>query len=160
MWIVGISVAGGLAITAFVLSILWVVFRQVRVAGEKQLSEHFPGGAPALSAASANCFGVQSRGRWQMRGNGALAIHPGGLWFRGAMNGLSLDISMDRVRGVELVDSHLSKRVFGRKLLKIHFRGEQGADDSVAFLVENPGRWQQEIEQLRYGNSLPPSYPP
>ena len=151
MWIIGISVAGGLAITAVVLAIVFGVLRQVRAEGQKMLSEKFPGGAPTLSSPSVNCFGIQSRGRWQVRGNGALAISPAGLWFRGVMNGLSLDLPLEQLRGVELVDSHLSKRVFGRKLLKIHFQGEQGAEDSVAFLVDNPGRWQQEIERLRYG---------
>jgi hypothetical protein len=151
MWIIGISVAGGLAITAVVLAIVFGVLRQVRVAGQKMLSEKFPGGAPTFSSPSVNCFGIESRGRWQVRGNGALAISPAGLWFRGVMNGISLDLPLERLRGVELVDSHLSKRVFGRKLLKVHFQSEQGAEDSVAFLVENPGRWQQEIERLRYG---------
>ncbi|HNC96784.1 MAG TPA: hypothetical protein PLA94_21600 [Myxococcota bacterium] len=151
MWIIGISVAGGLAITALVLGIVFGALRQVRVAGQKMLSEQFPGGVPSLSSPGANCFGVESRGRWQVRGNGALAISPAGLWFRGVMNGIALDVPLEQLRGVELVDSHLSKRVFGRKLLKIHFQGEQGAEDSVAFLVDNPGRWQQEIERLRYG---------
>ena len=151
MWIVGAAIFGGLAITAVVLGIVFLLLRRVRIAGQELLSEQFPGGAPALSSPSANCFGIQSRGHLQVRGNGALAITGAGLWFRGILNGLSLDVSTERLRGVELVDSHLSKQVFGRKLLKIHFLGEQGAEDSVAFLVENPGRWQQEIERMRFG---------
>lgn len=145
-WAIGGAVAGGIGLVVALLfgGNQWLVAK-----GRKALAERFPPGELLLSAPSANGLGLESRGRWQIRGNGALAVTSAGVWFRASFYSLELDLPLRNIRSVELVDSHLGKMIIGRKLLKIHFVDAAGTADSVAFLVREPAHWQAVIERAR-----------
>jgi hypothetical protein len=112
----------------------------------KLLQHRYPSEQLLNSTSSVNCFGLTSLGRWQVRGNGVMALTEQELWFKAFIYSLDITIKLEEITSVELVNSHLGKRVFGRQLLKVNFRKE--ADDSIAFLVGNPEGWKQQMEQL------------
>jgi hypothetical protein len=134
--------------------VLWGVFRvlmkRMRSVGEARLRERYPSGGVLLSAPSASCFGLESRGRMQVRGNGALALTANELWFRRFAGDFEVAIPLADITGVDLADSHLGKRVFGRQLLRVRFRAG-GAEDVIAWLVSDPSKWLEELDRARRG---------
>lgn len=100
------------------------------------------GGEGIVAAdASANFFGVESRGRAQLRGNGHLAASHSQILFVMWLPRRELTIPRDRVTAVERTRSHLGKSV-GRELLRVGFTNDAGAPDSVAWLVRDLAAWE------------------
>jgi hypothetical protein len=94
-----------------------------------------------ISDESANFFGVESRGKAQVRGNGYLAASADEIVFVMWLPRRELTISRDRVTGVERTRSHLGKSV-GRELLRVSFTNDAGDADSVAWLVRDVAAWE------------------
>jgi hypothetical protein len=90
---------------------------------------------------SANFFGLESRGRGQIRGNGCLGASPHELFF--VMWWPRREVLIDRrsIVAVERTRWHLGKSV-GRELLKVSFTDEAGRTDSVAWLVADLAAWE------------------
>jgi hypothetical protein len=93
----------------------------------------------------ANNFGIESKGRFQQRGNGALVLTKASLFFFQLVPESVHEVPLDALRDVTLVRSHLGKTV-GYRLLKIRYATPQG-DDSVAWYVIDPEEWQRRLTQ-------------
>lgn len=97
-------------------------------------------GEPELVDGFANCFGVESAGMAQIRGNGCLALGRSTLAFVMLLPRKTLVIPRDAITHVEVVRSHLGKSK-GVKLLKVVFDSETGSTDSVAWAVKDLDAW-------------------
>lgn len=93
---------------------------------------------------SANFFGVESRGKAQLRGNGHLAASPDEILFVMWLPRRELTISRHRVTAVERTRWHLGKSV-GRELLRVRFTNDAGEGDSVAWLVRDLAAWESAL---------------
>jgi hypothetical protein len=88
----------------------------------------------------ANCFGVESAGMAQIRGNGCLAATDEEILFLMWVPRKELRIPRGQVTAVERTRSHLGKTIF-RDLLRVRFVNDAGQPDSVAWYVRNLPEW-------------------
>lgn len=85
-------------------------------------------------------LGLQSRGVFQGRGNGALVLTADELaWFRFIPESTNLRIPRQSITKVDTVKSHLGK-TYGRDLLRVSF-DNNGEPDSIAWYVADLGAW-------------------
>lgn len=89
----------------------------------------------------ANCYGVESEGVTQIRGNGCLALGRDTLLFRMWIPRKEIAIPRQRITAVERARSHLGKTQ-GRELLRVRFTTPEGTEDSVAWLVRDLPAWE------------------
>ena len=90
---------------------------------------------------SANCFGLESKGVTQIRGNGCLAATKDEVLFVMWIPRREIRIPRAWITSVERAKSHLTKSV-GRPLLKVGYTNDQGQPDSVAWLVRDLPMWE------------------
>jgi hypothetical protein len=91
--------------------------------------------------AGANCFGLESRGVTQNRGNGVLLLTPTELLFYPLASSTFVRIDRAAIVQVDLTRGHLGKQV-GRDLLRVAFMDPSGAADTVAWYVPTGAeRW-------------------
>ena len=90
---------------------------------------------------SALCFGIESKGAFQLRGNGCLAATNDEVLFIMWLPHREISIPRAWITAVERAQSHLGKRIF-RTLLRIGFTDEQGRADSVAWYVRDLPAWE------------------
>jgi hypothetical protein len=90
---------------------------------------------------SANCFGVESAGATQIRGNGCLAATRDELLFIMWIPLREVSIPRPWITAVERVNSHLGKTIF-QPLLKVRFTDDQARADSVAWAVRDLPAWE------------------
>lgn len=124
-----------------------VFWDKMQVNGAERIQERFPTEQIILSETSANFFGLESRGSFQIRGNGALVLTPDELWFSRFIKRDDITIPIQSIQEVRLVDSHLGKRILGRKLIYVQFQTPRGKD-SIAWLVADPETWKMKILDL------------
>jgi hypothetical protein len=149
------GLALGLTIAAVVIVIVGVslaifftvFFKQMKTSGVDRIQERFPTEQIILKETTANFFGLESRGSFQIRGNGVLVLTQDELWFSRFIKREDITIPTNTIQAVRLVDSHLGKRILGRQLIYVQFQASEGSD-SAAWLVENPNRWQSAIASL------------
>jgi len=91
---------------------------------------------PKAKITTANFFGVESSGVWQLRGLGTIALTDSELIFERRFVRKEWHIPLTSIEAVETADSHLGKRIF-QPLLKVVFRNEQGLRDSIAWYVND-----------------------
>ena len=89
----------------------------------------------------ANSFGVESGGRWQIRGNGCLAATADEILFVMWFPRREVHIPRSHVTAVERARSHLGKTA-GRNLLRVRFTNDDGRPDSIAWWVANLREWE------------------
>jgi len=134
-----------------VLLALMITLRSIMVNVRRKLSirvsERFAKEDILLQSLDANFFGFKSKGKKQIRGNGALVLTREELWFSRVLPQMEISIPIRNIRTVKLVRSHLGKTVF-RPLLLVEFF-HRGREDAIAWLVKNPEEWQKKIEELR-----------
>lgn len=92
----------------------------------------------------ANCFGVESAGVTQIRGNGCLAATADEVLFVRWLPRKEIRIPRDRIIGVERTSSQLGKTV-GQPLLRVRFTDGQGRPDSVAWWVGDLSAWERTL---------------
>jgi len=142
------AVAIAIAILVLVGISLGIVFavliQRMKAAGRDRLQVRFPAQTILRSDLTANFFGLESRGRRQVRGNGVLALTSEELWFSRFTPRNDLAIPLSQIETVRLITSHLGKRIFGRQLLYIQFQTPEGTD-AAAWLVAQPEEWQAAI---------------
>ncbi len=97
----------------------------------------------------ANNFGLESKGKLQMRGNGALVLTKTAIHFFQLVPSSELEVPLASLKEVSLVRSHLGKYV-GYRLLKVRFETANGSD-SIAWFVPNAEDWRRKVEELRGG---------
>jgi hypothetical protein len=110
----------------------------------RRAGAHFAGEA-LLREDDANSFGVESAGKWQVRGNGNLALTKQELLFAQWVPNRLVRIPRDSIIEVRTARSHLGKTVF-RDLLKVVWTTEVGTQDSIALWVKDLDGW---LEALR-----------
>ncbi len=93
------------------------------------------GQEPLLDDQAANFFGLRSRGRLQIRGNGCLALGDEALVFVMWLPRKEVVIRRGAITAIDSADGHLGKRV-GRPLLRVAFDG-----DLAAWWVRDLDRW-------------------
>lgn len=86
-------------------------------------------------------FGVESKGVWQIRGNGCLAATDDEILFIMWVPRKELSIPRETVTGIEWARSHLGKRI-GRELLRVRFINDSGHPDSIAWYVKDLPTWE------------------
>ena len=89
----------------------------------------------------ANCFGLESAGVMQIRGNGCLAATNDEVLFIMWIPRKEIRIPRAWITSVERAKSHLGKTVF-RPLLKINYTDDQSGPESVAWLVRDLPAWE------------------
>lgn len=95
----------------------------------------------------ANCFGLQSAGVWQVRGNGGLVLTKDCLHFLMLLPNKEFRIPIKNITRMTITKSHLGKAT-PFDLLKVTFLNE-GKEDSIAWLIKRPNDWISAIEQIR-----------
>jgi hypothetical protein len=95
----------------------------------------------------ANCFGRESLGRTQARGNGLLALFDDELVFLQWVPKRDIRIRLDRIITVDEVSGFLGKTV-ARALLRVAWRDPEGRDIAV-WSVRDLGAWRAAIDGAR-----------
>lgn len=150
LWVV----LGLLLLGAFLVA----VFRYLRRLRDETLAEvraQLGSEEPRLLDPSANCFGVESAGMFQGRGNGCLALTGERLVFRMWVPREQLEVPVTSLTGVETARSFLGKTK-GRDLLVIRFREADGTPNALGLLVRDLAAWQQVLGALVAGDGLAP----
>ena len=110
----------------------------------RRAERHFEDEEPLLEE-DANSLGVESAGRWQVRGNGTLALTGRELLFAQWVPNRLLRIPRSSITEVTTARSHLGKWI-ARDLLKVGWTNEIGEADSIALWVPDLDGW---LEALR-----------
>jgi hypothetical protein len=151
---VAIAVVGAVCLCVFIFNVVpRIVFRFLREGLTKRVAEHCRPEEIVLSDLTAMSFGQESRGKTQLRGNGALVLTQTELLFLQAVTHRDLVIPLERVTATSFVRSHLGKFTAYR-LVKIAFDLGAGPD-SIACIVRNPDDVRAKIDQQRASAQRP-----
>ena len=148
----GLTIAAAVTVTvAIILGVVFtVLWQRMDTSGTSRIQERFPTEQILRSETTANFFGLQSRGRGQIRGNGALVLTPNELWFSRFVKRDDIEIPLSQIVAVDLVDSHLGKRIIGQQLLYVEFTTDSQSDtDAIAWAVTDLNGWQNAIQAAR-----------
>ena len=116
------------------------MFRKTRERVAQDVRARLGAGRVLLLEDGANSFGVESKGRAQIRGNGCLAATLDEILFVMWFPRREVRIARSAVTAVERAKSHLGKTV-GRPLLRVRFTNDEGRPDSVAWWVADVSEW-------------------
>jgi hypothetical protein len=111
----------------------------------RRAERHFEG-EETLREEDANSLGVESAGRWQVRGNGTLALTRRELLFARWVPNSLLRIPRSSITEVTTARSHLGKWI-ARDLLKVVWTNEIGEADSIALWVRDLDGWLADLKQ-------------
>jgi hypothetical protein len=100
---------------------------------------------------AANCFGVASKGVWQVRGNGALVLARDGLHFFMVLPADHFHVPVGTITGLSFRKHFLGKATI-YDLLVVDFEAG-GRADSAAWFVRDPRGWREAIERLQAGGT-------
>ncbi len=136
-----------LAIVAGLSLVALLLFRLAKIARTRQEEVLAMLEDETLLAATrhANCFGLESLGMTQTRGNGILALTQTRLAFGMLVPRRFILVPLERIQNVESVRWHLGKGRL-KPLVKVTFLTENNKVDSVAWLLGDTSRW---IEQIK-----------
>jgi hypothetical protein len=132
--VTALALAGG----GFALLVSWLrkLKRETNAEVRRVLAEK----PIALTEEMALCFGVESRGKFQLRGTGCLALTADEVLFVMWLPRREIRIPRSSITSIETPLSHLGKTQFTR-LLRVRFATSEGNDDSVAWRVPNLDQW-------------------
>ncbi len=144
-----------LPLAAFMLlffAALFLVLRRMQKRQAAAVLKRFEGHNLRMFSSNANYFGLLSRGRRQLRGNGVLALSDDGLFFQLRLSRNRIEIAPEKIKGVS------SPRIFRlrsilRPLLRVDFINEHGRPDAAAWYVENLSEWKAAIENIKVENT-------
>ena len=128
----------------FLLLLLRTIFRAVQQKLAALIADKFSPDEIILSTTRANLFGLESRGRAQLRGNGALVLTRDKLYYIMAVAGTEFEIPLERVRDVSFPKTFLGKSIF-RPLFCVEFTAPDGAEDRIAWYVSDPEQWGEAV---------------
>ena len=89
----------------------------------------------------ANFFGLESRGPWQVRGNGYLAASTREIVFVMWLPRKEIVIARDRITSIDRAKWHLGK-TFGIPLLRVRFTDSAARPDTAAWAVADLPAWE------------------
>lgn len=119
-----------------------MLFRKTRARIIAEIHDRLSPGRVLQLEDGANSFGVESRGKAQIHGNGCLAASADDILFVMWWPRREIHIPRRRVTAVERARSHLGKTI-GRELLRVRFTNEEGMPDSIAWWVRDLVQWEQ-----------------
>jgi len=143
----------GVVLALLALPVLLVVSRLVlrMMVGplEDRIAAHHGPDEILMKDLTANSFGRESAGVWQVRGNGALVLTAECLHFFMFLPRRELRVPLDAITELTFTRSHLGKATIF-DLLKVRFNSE-GKSDSIAWYLADPATWKRRIEELGAG---------
>lgn len=145
--ITGIVLLGVVTLGLVLIAVPKLVFWLLKGPLEARIAADYGTGKVLMQDLKANCFGVESAGVWQARGNGGLVLTAEGLHFFMFLPRKDLRVPLDAVTEVTLTKSHLGKATI-YDLLKVRFVAE-GKPDSIAWFLTDPAAWLERIEKLK-----------
>lgn len=93
-----------------------------------------------LTDAVANCFGIESLGRKQVRGRGTLVLTVESLVFEQWVPNRLLNVPLAQITKVDTARSFLGK-TRGTRLLRVAWHTADGGSDRAAWRVEDLDAW-------------------
>lgn len=144
MQIGAIIALGVVSLLILVVLMTRIVFRIMKGPLEARIAAHYREEEILLQDLTANCFGLESAGVWQARGNGGLVLTARNLHFFMFLPQRDFSIPLDSITEVVLTKSHLGKATI-YDLLKVRFTTD-GKPDSIAWYVRDPSAWKDRIE--------------
>jgi hypothetical protein len=144
--LLGLAIAAGVVILlAAILVVTKLVLGKMGPALRRRVDAVYPPEQIVLEDLGALTFGLQSRGVFQGRGNGALVLTSDELgWFRFIPESSDLRIPRQNITKVDTTKVHLGK-TYGRDLLRVTFMND-GEPDVIAWYVTDLSAW---LAQLR-----------
>lgn len=124
-----------------------IVFSLLRRPLEARIAANYQPGEILLKDLRANCFGLESAGVWQLRGNGGLVLTAECLHFFMFVPKREFRVPLDAITELTFTKSHLGKATI-YNLLKVRFTSD-GKSDSIAWYLTNPTAWKNKIEELK-----------
>ncbi|HEY7874939.1 MAG TPA: hypothetical protein VIG64_07425 [Actinomycetota bacterium] len=118
------------------------MFKKARARIEQELRGRLGDDRVVALEDGANFFGVESKGKAQIRGNGVLAATQDEILFVMWFPRKEIRVRRDRVTALERTRWHLGKSV-GRELLRVRFTNDAGQPDSVAWWVRDLAGWER-----------------
>lgn len=150
--LIAVAIIGGVLLLLVLISLLSrMAISGMRAPLEARAHRRYAAGEILASEWGANSFGLASRGKLQVRGNGALVLTARELCFFQLTPEEEIVIPLDRITQTSLTRSHLGKAT-PFKLLKVEFRGDAG-DDAIAIMLRNPQAFQAQLDARRGSNS-------
>lgn len=126
------------------LGLVFGVLRRVAARQEQAARQRFPDAK--LIVSSANYFGQQSRGRWQLGGNGTLVLTEHELYFAMWLLRREIHIPLRSIQAIETPNSFLGRMSF-TPLLKVVFQDAAGQTDAVAWQVADLAGVKRALEE-------------
>jgi hypothetical protein len=145
--IIALAIAGAVAITLIVLLIGRFVVQGIKKPLEERIGAIYQPDKIVLKDLGANCFGLESAGIGQWRGNGGLVLTRQAVHFFRFLPKSDLRIPLSAITDLTLTKRHKGK-ISIYDLLKIHFTAD-GRPDSAAWYVTAPRAWIKQIETLK-----------
>lgn len=136
--------------TVVILSPLYLLGRIAKKRVE-EIKARFDENDIILATSRANFFGQESMRCEQVRGKGYLILTRDVLFFRLLILKREIVIPVQAVTSAEITSWHIGKSK-RRLLLKVIFTNENGSRDSAAWLIGDPNKWKEEIEELVAGD--------
>lgn len=154
--IIGVSLLGVVTLFVLVGIVSKLFLNQLKATVERRIAAVYAPGQILLKDLTANSFGLESAGVWQIRGNGALVLTRDCLHFFMFLPSRDFRVPLDAVTGVTFTKHHLAKATIF-DLLKVVFSAD-GKQDSIAWYLSDPAAWKHRIEELRSGKPRIPSH--
>ena len=142
-------VALGLVVVLAIVSKL--VLHLMKAPLETRIAAHYGPDEILMKDLAANSFGLESKGVWQGRGNGALVLTKDYLHFFRFVRGADLRVPLEAITELSFTKSHLGKATI-YDLLKVRFSVD-GPMDSIAWYLTDPTAWKNTIEELKAGRA-------
>lgn len=133
-------------ILTVVFGVTFSILRRETMSRANAIGKKFPNAK--LIIPGANCYGQESKGKMQMRGNGTLVLTDQELYFEYLVPRREFRIPLTAVQAIETPSSFLGKTNF-RPLLKVVFINDGGQPDAMAWIVPDVEGARQAIESVR-----------
>lgn len=147
--IVGLVALGVVAIVLVAVATSRLAFHFMKGPLEARIAAHYRPDEVLMRDLTANSFGLESRGVWQGRGNGALVLTDEYLHFFRFVPGADLRVPLRAITDLAFTRSHLGKATI-QDLLKVRFTVD-GKPDSIAWYLADPRAWKERIEEAQAG---------
>ena len=133
----------GLALYGTLCIILFRVYIRKRSA---EIVSKFDDTIILSSVVGANFLGIESKGPWQMRGNGVLVLTSKELYFEMWVPKRIIKLPLSAVKEVSSAFTHAGNSK-GVPLLKVRFQDDD-VEDVVAWLVDDVAHWKRVLEDV------------
>lgn len=149
--IIGLIALGVAGLLLVLILLPKLVLRFMRGPLESRIAARYAEHDVLLKDLTANCFGLESAGKFQVRGNGALVLTAKVLHFFMFLPRKEFVVPLEAITEITFTRRHLGKATI-HNLLKVRFMNE-GKADSLAWYVADPEAWKGRIEEMTAGNA-------